>query len=414
MPSCLNVNGEFTTSIAVCPPGSAVRLLVVCFAGYYHNVVLQFISTQMEFRALFKLEGAPFAEGQFGVHVSRAVRIVDGVTVAVKAVPLPPNPIDNKKVFDALTNEYTARSRLGEHPFLVPSLGLFWEDGAAASEAHAVSTRARGLLVMGYARGGSADAHLKGTWGDAPGTSSKSTVLHVFSPAETIAVAHNLAAALAHIHAAGLYHFDVKPENILFGDAVPGMPGSRSALLGDFGSARVAKVFGKTSTRGVYAGTEAFSAPEMLMRLGAKDKADIWSLGASLLTLLTGCVLGDNDAIVSSWTGGLLRRDKDWEREAFFKSLEGTERAAWSAAPPELRDLIARCLALLPDDRPSAAELLATPLLQSEAEAQKAERERARIEDGVAVPLRHRIAALEARAAELEVCAIVCMRVLVN
>ena len=63
------------------------------------------------------------------MHVFGATRRSDGARVAVKLVPLPSPataPADHKAVADAISDEYAARVRLGEHAHLVSSFGLFW------------------------------------------------------------------------------------------------------------------------------------------------------------------------------------------------------------------------------------------------------------------------------------------------
>ena len=368
----------------------------------------------MDFSALFTLEGAPFAEGHSGVHVYRAERIEDRRKVAVKVVPLPLDAKMNKKLADALTLEYTSRMRLGDHPYIVPSMGLFWEAASAPSAAATGSSAARvggrGLLVMAYAEGGCASTRLAGAWGLAPGVPSETLVL--FSAPEVVAIAHNIVSALAHVHAHGVYHFDVKPSNVLLMSSARGVDGARSAVLADFGSARVARALGKTTTKGAaLAGTEAFMAPEMLTRRGCKDRADVWSAGATLLALLTGVELGGDDDMQAAWAGALDDGAADWDREAFFAPEspafdDSGARAAWAAAPADLRALIVACLALRPEMRPSAEELLALPVLRAEAEAARALREarraeaeaaaeRAPVEAAVAAPLRARIRNLE-------------------
>jgi serine/threonine protein kinase len=88
-----------------------------------------------------------------------------------------------------------------------------------------------------------------------------------------------LADALAHVHAGGIVHRDVKPANVLLGDG--------SAHLADFG---IAKAFdGAAATEaGMVVGTAAFLAPEQARGLEVGPPADVYALGLVLLEALTG------------------------------------------------------------------------------------------------------------------------------
>jgi hypothetical protein len=79
-------------------------------------------------------------------------------------------------------------------------------------------------------------------------------------------------------------------------------------------------------------------------------------------------------------------------------ALAAAERAAWAAAPAPLRGLIVDCLALAPEKRPSAQQLLDTPLLV--AERAEAERELA-VEEAVA-PLKAEIRTLKSETSVLK------------
>ncbi len=105
-------------------------------------------------------------------------------------------------------------------------------------------------------------------------------------PLERVApIARALLDAIAAVHGAGIIHRDLKPGNVLM------TPQGELKLL-DFGTARVLDDAGtpKLTRRGLVLGTPSFMAPEQA--LGRRDKvdaqSDVWSLGATLFTLLTG------------------------------------------------------------------------------------------------------------------------------
>lgn len=104
--------------------------------------------------------------------------------------------------------------------------------------------------------------------------------------ADAIAIASAVASALAHIHALGIVHRDVKPANILlFGATVPGQP--VRAKLADLGIARLADGARRTAT-GAVLGTAAYLSPEQVRGEPAGPGSDIYSLGLVLLESLTG------------------------------------------------------------------------------------------------------------------------------
>lgn len=89
----------------------------------------------------------------------------------------------------------------------------------------------------------------------------------------------NLAGALASAHGAGVLHRDVKPENALV---------SRFGVtkLADFG---IARIEGRTETQtGRITASLAHAAPEILGGQRPTVASDLYSLGSTLFTLLTG------------------------------------------------------------------------------------------------------------------------------
>ena len=84
-----------------------------------------------------------------------------------------------------------------------------------------------------------------------------------------VRIGQDVMSALAHAHARGVVHRDVKPANILIG------PDGR-ALLSDFGIARLSGESGLTMTGGVV-GTVAYMAPEQARGEGAGPASDVYS-----------------------------------------------------------------------------------------------------------------------------------------
>ncbi|MCZ7648190.1 MAG: protein kinase [Planctomycetota bacterium] len=113
--------------------------------------------------------------------------------------------------------------------------------------------------------------------------------------AELLRIGEAVARALAHAHAHGIIHRDVKPENILI-DA-QGVP-----KLADLGLARVARASdGALTQTGMVVGSPHYMAPEQVRGDAELDgRADAYALGATLYFAATGrtCYDGESPAVV--------------------------------------------------------------------------------------------------------------------
>ncbi len=104
-------------------------------------------------------------------------------------------------------------------------------------------------------------------------------------PHRALAIAANVADALAAAHHAGIIHRDIKPENLMVVDD------NATIKVLDFG---VAKFSGPRSGRttetmaGAIVGTPAFMAPEQLAGREIDERVDIYSLGCVLFFMLSG------------------------------------------------------------------------------------------------------------------------------
>jgi WD40 repeat protein len=147
--------------------------------------------------------------------------------------------------------------------------------------------------------------------------------------ARILDVAVQAAWGLAHAHALGVVHRDVKPANILVGDEVK---------VTDFGLAGAAA--------GPYRGTRHYASPEQAAGERTGPAGDVWSFAVSVLEMLTGEV---------TWLAG----------PAAGGALESATAAApLEGVPRDLAELLARCLAWQPADRPGDIAGVATALIE--------------------------------------------------
>jgi serine/threonine protein kinase len=159
--------------------------------------------------------------------------------------------------------------------------------------------------------------------------------------AETKPIAAQLAAGLAHAHARGLVHRDVKPANVLFDEE--GRP-----KLADFGIARITG--GDTITEaGTVMGTATYISPEQAAGEPAGPASDVYSFGVLLYRLLTGRLPFESDSPLE-----LARMHRELEPPAI--------ELVRPDAPPELAAVAKDALAKDPRRRPPDGAALAARL----------------------------------------------------
>ena len=150
---------------------------------------------------------------------------------------------------------------------------------------------------------------------------------------EALAVADDVAAALAHAHERGVRHGDLRPKYVVGGDAgcvVTGL-GIAEALLS-------ATAHDRTSTA-IRVGSPAYQSPEQLTGASGVDaRWDVYALGCMLYEMLAGEVpfaSGNPTHLVS----------------AKFTAPVPSVRERRDSVTPELDAVVRRCLAKSPSDR---------------------------------------------------------------
>ncbi|KAI8912935.1 kinase-like domain-containing protein [Powellomyces hirtus] len=153
-------------------------------------------------------------------------------------------------------------------------------------------------------------------------------------------IAREVLHALVYLHKyAAIIHRDIKAANILLTD-------DGKVKLCDFGVA--GQITMSVLRRNSFVGTPYWMAPEIIRRAQYDYKADIWSLGITIIELATGNPpFADQDPRKAIF---LIPRTRP-------ARLEGKFSAA-------LREFLALCLKEEPEERPSADELLRTKFIR--------------------------------------------------
>ena len=143
-------------------------------------------------------------------------------------------------------------------------------------------------------------------------------------------VALQVARAIRYIHSQKIIHRDIKPENVHVNS-------SGVVKLMDFG---IAKTDGMSMTRaGFVLGTPYYMAPEQVKGTEVTEQVDVYAFGVMLFELMTGVKPIAGDTV---------------ERIFYVILNEPLNLAPLQAAgaPPAICELVARCTAKSPTDRP--------------------------------------------------------------
>ncbi|MCW3841100.1 protein kinase [Micromonospora yasonensis] len=243
-----------------------------------------------------------FARGGYAT-VYRATQISVGREVAVKVEN---RTLDSERDQARFLREARAAGKMSSHPHVVD---LF--DVGVTVDQHP-------YLIMELCDGSYAERMRTSPLG----------------PVEARDLGVKIADALAHSHAAGVLHRDVKPANILYSHFNP-------AVLADFGLAVLAEVRDASVTLEVL--TPAYAPPEMFSHSPPSPAVDVYALCATLYAVMHG-------------------RPPRWQSERnpslvtvlemFHQPIPGLP-----GVPEELIDVLRLGMSNDPGERPSAVEL---------------------------------------------------------
>jgi serine/threonine protein kinase len=115
-----------------------------------------------------------------------------------------------------------------------------------------------------------------------PGGSLKERLAHGKLPLpEALTILEQIGAGLGLAHEQSFIHLDIKPGNILFRR-------DRSAVLTDFGIAKLQDSMGELTRMGYTLGTAQYMSPEQASSTKLDRRSDIYSLGLVFFEMLTG------------------------------------------------------------------------------------------------------------------------------
>lgn len=254
----------------------------------------------------YKITGL-LGQGGMGV-VYRAYDSTIERDVAVKL--LPAELASDKSILDRFLAEAKAAGRLA-HPHVV-SIHEIGQHGEIY------------FIVMELMPGGSADDHLE--------------KIGPYSPLEATQVIADACEGLGVAHASGLIHRDIKPANLL-------QSKHGTIKVADFGLAKgVIKQSQQLTQDGQLLGTPYFMSPEQCASKPIDKRSDLYSLGATYYTLLTGEHPYDS-------AGSIVQI-----MYAHCHAEVLDPRDINSQVPEQCADIIKKAMAKDPDDRYQTAE----------------------------------------------------------
>jgi serine/threonine-protein kinase len=273
----------------------------------------------------YRVTGTIGRGGMGVVHVAEHALL--GRRAAIKV--LRPELSQNQDAVTRFFNEARALAAI-HHPGIVDVYDFGWTpDGAA-------------FLVM---------EHLEGE------SLTRRSARSPFRWPAALAIARQIAGALAAAHAKGIVHRDLKPDNV-FLVPDPEVPGGERIKLLDFGIAKLAATSStphSLTRTGAVIGTPTYMAPEQCRGVAVDHRADLYALGCVIYELCCG-----RPPFVGEGSGDVLVAHITMPAPAMSNTNP--------EIPQMVETLVRRLLAKAPGDRLQTADrvILAIDALLSE------------------------------------------------
>jgi len=113
------------------------------------------------------------------------------------------------------------------------------------------------------------------------------------TPSQALLIGLEATRGLDYAHRRGFVHRDIKPANLLFGD-------DGRLRIADFGLARALAEAAWTEPQGAVLGTARYASPEQAQGQSVDGRADVYSLGLSLIEAVTGTVPFASDTTIAT------------------------------------------------------------------------------------------------------------------
>ncbi|CAH8365700.1 unnamed protein product [Eruca vesicaria subsp. sativa] len=247
--------------------------------------------------------GKLLGQGSFAkVYLARNIK--NGENVAIKV-------IDKEKIVKSGMAGHIKREisilRRVRHPYIVHLLEV-------------MATKTKIYIVMEYVRGGELYEKV------ARGRLRESTARRYFQ---------QLISSVSFCHSRGVYHRDLKLENLLLDD-------EGNVKVSDFGLSVVSDQLLQDRICQTFCGTPEYLAPEVLTRKGYDAaKADVWSCGVILFVLMAGYLPFDDKNVL-----------------VMYKKIYKGQFHCPNWFSPELKRLMSRILDTNPDTRITIPEIM--------------------------------------------------------